>query len=144
MKRGWLLAALLLLPSCRQPAPAATSGPEWQVANGQFTDAARLVGAAGQVLDARAAVPGAEAAAAARNPDGSLAIAAVGPGDMGAALVRSYKVVKRLPDGAGTEHVETADGMKGRLWHQPGRAMLALGMDQATADARAAAVAPLN
>lgn len=124
------------------PPPAAVSGhgPEWAVAAGRFTDAARLLGAAGPVVDARAVVPGATAAAAAVNPDGSLAAAAVGPGDMGAALAANYRVSEATPDG----HVKTIDGMQGRLLAEPGRALIVLGMDRGTAEARAESVAGLT
>ena len=124
------------------PPPAAVSGhgPEWAVAGGRFADAARLLGAAGSVVDARAVVPGATAAAAAVNPDGSLAAAAVGPGDMGAALAANYRVSEATPDG----HVKTIDGMQGRLLAEPGRALIVLGMDRGTAEARAESVAGLT
>ena len=142
------LPALLLLLYQQQvgsldspPQAAATAhGPEWAVSGGRFTDAARLLGAAGPVVDARAVVPGATAAAAAVNPDGSLAAAAVGPGDMGAALAANYRVSETAPDG----HVKTIEGMQGRLFAEPGRALIVLGMDKGTADARLAAVATLT
>ncbi|TPE60067.1 hypothetical protein FJQ54_11665 [Sandaracinobacter neustonicus] len=122
------------------PAAVAGHGPEWAVADGQFVDAARLLGAAGPVVDARAVVPGAEAAAAAVNPDGSLAAAAVGAGDLGAALAANYRVSTQGPDG----HVTTLDGMQGRLMAEPGRALIVLGMDKGTAAARADSVAALS
>lgn len=140
----WLYQAKVGSLDWPPPAVVSGHGPEWQVADGQFVDAARLVGAAGPVVDARAVVPGAEAAAAAVNPDGSLAVAAVGPVDIGAALSANYRVASRTPEAPGVEKVETAEGMKGRLFSEPGRAVLVLGMDQATAEARVAAVARLT
>lgn len=128
------------------PPPQATYGfgPEWAVEDGQFRNPGALLGAPARVVDARGVVAGAEAAAASVNPDGSLAAAAVGPGDMGAALGANYRVAERTPLAPGVEAVSTSDGMKGRLLAEPGRALIVLGLDQATADARAAAVASLT
>ena len=151
---GYMLLFVLVLPalilflfqsqvgSLNDPPPvtAGSYGPEWAIADGHFTEAGRLLGAAGPVVDARVIVPGAEAAAAAVNPDGSLAAAAVGPGDVGAALAANYRVSETGADG----HVKTMDGMQGRLIAEPGRALIVLGMDKGTADARADSVVGLT
>lgn len=128
------------------PPPAAVTafGPEWAVTDGQFRDAAALLAAAGPVVDARSVVPSAEAAAAAVNQDGTLAAVAVGPGDMGAALASNYRVTVRAPAGDGLERVSTVDGMQGFLRAEPGRALIILGTDAASAEARMEAAGRLT
>ena len=76
---GYMLLFVLVLPalilflyqrqvgSLNDPPPMAAGsyGPEWAIADGHFTEGARLLGAAGPVVDARSIVPDAQAAAAA-------------------------------------------------------------------------------
>lgn len=117
------------------PTAQVAHGPEWAVADGQFSNPEALLKPRGPVVDARAVVPGAEAAAATVAMDGTLAAAAVGPG-VGEALATNYKVSQRTPTGDGVEAVRTVDGMTGKLAAEPGRALIVLGVEPGTAEAR--------
>lgn len=127
------------------PEPRLIYDPAWEVEDGQFVDTARLLGGNGPVVDIRAVLPAALAAAAGADSNGTLAVVArlKRSRDMHTsidALVQQYQINRRSPDRGG-ERVSTATGMSGLLLRDATRILLVLGLKQEAAEARLARMA---
>ena len=130
------------------PPPAFSFDPTWTISGGTFVDAARLLGAEGQVADLRQILTQADAAAASVNGDGTLAAAArfrdAGRTENGiATLLAQYGVTKRerLPAG---ERLTAREGMTGLLLRDPTRMLVVLGFQPGAAERRLARMPGLN
>jgi hypothetical protein len=116
------------------PPPTFAWDPAWFESGGTFKDPARLLAAQGPVMDLRAVIPYADAAAASVNPDGTLMAAAsfrnAADADRGTAdLSRQYGLeqLEKTQDGW---RVSARGMMTGRVLRDDRRVMVALGLQE--------------